>query len=387
MLKEANTALGFSSFENRDGVQKLVASMPDDQAHGEWKLHTLKDMRSNDNPQHPPKYWSQDIITSMRWLMRQAALAGHYIDTRQHCFNSHMPPKRLYTEMYMADWWRETHARGDNRGWRCANWYWVNAQGGGCTSSLDLHVWQNTFLEFCSRQEKVACIYDDWHIAIYHRGSARCSQCTAWCWWLSCRFRSGTAIFLWSCWMSTGKQTERSWMRYTGSYSMITPSNKIPAPRVGITTFSVQMPLQALQSCISSMACRLPWVLRPTWSRVACVLLVQVSQERTWRIRPSRPATPQVGSQRILNAQRYQHLGSRCHSLVVRYSPRIQCVSTYSLYREWPPKARPPPYNADPHAWHPLEVEFSSYDDAWTARQVQCNMVIRACSPQPPTKS
>jgi hypothetical protein len=35
MLKEENTALRFSSFQNRDGVQKLVSTMPDDLALGE----------------------------------------------------------------------------------------------------------------------------------------------------------------------------------------------------------------------------------------------------------------------------------------------------------------------------------------------------------------
>ena len=58
VLKEENTALGFPSFKNGDGVQKLVASMPDDQALGEWELHTLEDMRWNDNHQRPIKLWS-----------------------------------------------------------------------------------------------------------------------------------------------------------------------------------------------------------------------------------------------------------------------------------------------------------------------------------------
>jgi hypothetical protein len=35
MLKEENTALRFPSFKNGEGVQKLLASMPDDQALGE----------------------------------------------------------------------------------------------------------------------------------------------------------------------------------------------------------------------------------------------------------------------------------------------------------------------------------------------------------------
>jgi len=70
VLKEENTALCFPSFRNGDGVQKLVASMPDDLALGEWELHTLEDMKRNDNHQCPIKYWSPDIITSMRWLMQ-----------------------------------------------------------------------------------------------------------------------------------------------------------------------------------------------------------------------------------------------------------------------------------------------------------------------------
>jgi len=45
VLKEENTALCFPCFKNGDCVQKLVASMPDDQALWEWELHTLEDMR------------------------------------------------------------------------------------------------------------------------------------------------------------------------------------------------------------------------------------------------------------------------------------------------------------------------------------------------------
>jgi len=56
VLNEENTALRFPSFKNRDGVQKLVARLPDDQALGEWELHTLEDMRWNDNHQRPIKY-------------------------------------------------------------------------------------------------------------------------------------------------------------------------------------------------------------------------------------------------------------------------------------------------------------------------------------------
>jgi hypothetical protein len=58
VLKEEITALHFPRFKNGDGVQKLVASMPDEQALGEWDLHTLEDMRWNGNHERPMKYWS-----------------------------------------------------------------------------------------------------------------------------------------------------------------------------------------------------------------------------------------------------------------------------------------------------------------------------------------
>jgi hypothetical protein len=44
VLKEEDTTLRFRSFKNSDGIQQLVASMPDDQALGEWEVHTLEDM-------------------------------------------------------------------------------------------------------------------------------------------------------------------------------------------------------------------------------------------------------------------------------------------------------------------------------------------------------
>ena len=97
VLKEGNTALCFPFFRNKDGVQKLVARMPDDQALGESELHTLEDMRWNDNHQCPIKYWSRDIIKCMRWLLRQPAYAKCLIYTPQRCFNSTMPLDRLYT--------------------------------------------------------------------------------------------------------------------------------------------------------------------------------------------------------------------------------------------------------------------------------------------------
>ena len=116
VLKEENTTLRFPSFQNRDGVQKLVVRMPDDQALGEWELHTLKNMRLNDNHQRPIKLWSRDIIKSMRWLMLQPAYAEHLICAPQRCFNSDTPPKCLYTEMHTEDWWWETQVRRDTLG-------------------------------------------------------------------------------------------------------------------------------------------------------------------------------------------------------------------------------------------------------------------------------
>jgi len=116
VLKEEDTALRFPSFKNGDSIQKVMASMPDDQAHGEWELYTLEDMRCDDNHQRPINYWSRDIIKSMRWLMRQAAYTEHHIDGPQRCFNSNRAPKRLSTEMHTADWWCETEVSRDTRG-------------------------------------------------------------------------------------------------------------------------------------------------------------------------------------------------------------------------------------------------------------------------------
>jgi len=95
VLKVENTALCLPSFKKGDGVQKLVGSMLDDQALGEWELHTLKDMKWNNNHQLPIKSWSRDIIKSMRWLMRQPAYPEYLIYAPQLCFNSDTPPKHL----------------------------------------------------------------------------------------------------------------------------------------------------------------------------------------------------------------------------------------------------------------------------------------------------
>ena len=88
VLKEEHTALRFTSFKNGDGVQMLVASMPDDQASGEWDLHILEDMKWNNNHQRPIKYWSRDIMKSMRWLMWHPAYTEHLIYAPQRCFYS-----------------------------------------------------------------------------------------------------------------------------------------------------------------------------------------------------------------------------------------------------------------------------------------------------------
>jgi hypothetical protein len=45
VLNEENSALRFPRFKNGDGMHKLVACMPDDQALGECDLHSLEHMR------------------------------------------------------------------------------------------------------------------------------------------------------------------------------------------------------------------------------------------------------------------------------------------------------------------------------------------------------
>jgi len=116
VLKKENTTLRFPSFNNGDSVQQLVATMPADHALREWELHTLEDMRWNGNHQRPIKYWSRDIIKSVRGLMRQAAYAEHLIYAPQHVSNSDTPPKRLYTQMPTADWWWETQISRNSQG-------------------------------------------------------------------------------------------------------------------------------------------------------------------------------------------------------------------------------------------------------------------------------
>jgi hypothetical protein len=114
MLKEEITSLRFTSLKNWDGIQKINGSMSDDQALGEWELHTLKDMKFNDNCQCPMKCWTQDMIKSMRLLMRHPAYAENQMYALQHCFNSDSTPRKyLYPEMRTADWWWETQPRRD----------------------------------------------------------------------------------------------------------------------------------------------------------------------------------------------------------------------------------------------------------------------------------
>jgi hypothetical protein len=73
MLKEENAAQGFPTIKNRYGFQKLMGLMPVDQAVGERELHTVEDMKCNENHHDPIKYWSREIIKGMRWLMWLAA--------------------------------------------------------------------------------------------------------------------------------------------------------------------------------------------------------------------------------------------------------------------------------------------------------------------------
>jgi len=116
MLKEENTALHFPSFKNGDCVQKLLASMPEDQALTEWELHTLEDMRWNDNHQCPIKHQSWDIIKRMRAWMRQTAYTEDLVFATQHFFSSHPPPECLYTTMHTANCWWETQVSRDTPG-------------------------------------------------------------------------------------------------------------------------------------------------------------------------------------------------------------------------------------------------------------------------------
>jgi len=151
MPKEENTTLCFQSFKNGDGVQKLVASMPDDLGLGEWELHTIQDRRWNDNQQRSIEDPGQDIIKSMRWSMRQPTYAGHLIYAHQWCFIRDSPLKHRYTEMHTARCWWETQVSRNTPGWWGGNRHQVNAPSRGYAGSHDLHGWRNTSLEFCGR--------------------------------------------------------------------------------------------------------------------------------------------------------------------------------------------------------------------------------------------
>jgi len=108
MLNKQSTAVCFPSFTNVGGIQKLLVSMSDDQAFGEWELHTLEDMGWNDDRQYRIKYWTPDIINSMRWLIRQPANAKHLIYIPQYCIDSDTPAEYVHTEMHSAVWWWDT---------------------------------------------------------------------------------------------------------------------------------------------------------------------------------------------------------------------------------------------------------------------------------------
>jgi hypothetical protein len=79
VLKVENTGLQLQYVNNGDAAQKVVASMPQDLAFWAWELHTLMDMTWNDTHQRPIKYWSREIIKSMRWLIQQAAYTKYHI--------------------------------------------------------------------------------------------------------------------------------------------------------------------------------------------------------------------------------------------------------------------------------------------------------------------
>jgi len=385
VLKEETTALHFPSFKNGDGIQKLMASMPDDLAIREWELHTLEVMKCDDNHQRPIEYWSRDIIKSMRRLMRQPVYPEHHLYAPQHCFNSDRPPRHLYREMHTADWWWQTQVRRDTLVWWRANRRQADPQIGGYSCSLDLPVRQHASLKFCSRQERAACIYDNGQSAVEAPPDD-----------LNAKRRNGRSpadpdhepqnSSEAAGWAAANKLRGDE----CGTPAVTPPSDfkteSLSRQRLSQCSL-IRWQLWSLQTGFSSMACRLPWVSQPTSSWATCLFLVWVSKERPWRICPYWQATPPAGSQHISNAKRCQHHGSRCWTLVAPCSPRIQHVSTYFLYLERPPKAPPPLYNADWHAWSPPEVDFPLHEDAQTAWHVQCNMVIRACLPRSHTKN
>jgi len=177
MRQEENPTLCFLSFKTEDWVLMLVATKSDVLAVGEWELQTLEDMRWNDNYQRPIKYWSRDILKSMRCFMWQPTYAEHLFYAPQLCFNSYTPLKILSTEMHTAGCWWETQVLGNTPlSWH-ANQQLANAQSGGYTGSLDLHVRQNISLEFCWRQERVACIYANWQSIFEDPPVALNAQC------------------------------------------------------------------------------------------------------------------------------------------------------------------------------------------------------------------
>jgi hypothetical protein len=65
--KKESTVLDFQRFSSRNGIQKLLACIPDDQALSEWKRYTLNGIWQHDCSKHPIKYCSQDINEIMIW--------------------------------------------------------------------------------------------------------------------------------------------------------------------------------------------------------------------------------------------------------------------------------------------------------------------------------
>ena len=129
-----------------------------------------------------------------------------------------------------------------------------------------------------------------------------------------------------------GIKTERCWTRYSGGYSTLSPWNKIPALRVGITTFSVQMATCGVANRLGQHGMQRA-VRKATYiiSSNMCVFRAS-ARERTWRLSPFRQASPPAGSEPISLAQRCEHRGSdaehwSCHVPwvlnVIRHIPYV----------------------------------------------------------------
>jgi len=115
MMKEENTAQHLGSLKNMNGFQQLMASMRDTQVVGECELHTLGDMRWNDNHTPPVKYCSRNIIKSMLWLLLQTHYSLHHIYAPQNWCIGDTPLKLLYTQIQTADWTWDTKVRRETQ--------------------------------------------------------------------------------------------------------------------------------------------------------------------------------------------------------------------------------------------------------------------------------